>query len=501
MMHRRNHWIPVLVVGLIVGGVLWGPAAWEQIARAVQARTRSQQLAELSRGDRLSPLFQAVAQAVKPSVVVVRVTQKFALAGAEPEDESAGPGFVPRPGTPEAADRYRYARGQGSGVIVDAEKGYILTNHHVVWNADSVEIILPDGRVFQTEWIRSDRKTDIAVLKIQADHLREAPLGDSDTVQTGQWVLAVGAPLGLPQTVTAGIVSGTGRSTGDGLMLQDFIQTDAAINRGNSGGPLVNTRGEVVGINTAILSNTGMNVGVGMAVPSNMARHVMDQLIAHGEVVRGFLGVSYQEIDPPLARSFSLPHNRGTLVTGVLPDSPAERAGIKPEDFIVAVGGQDIRSGNVLRNVVAMIAPGQAVRVTLYRDGQRREVELLVGTMPSPPKVRPEQPATGRTSGLYDVCGLVVQTLTADRARKYGYPRETRGVLVAGVDRGGQGWEDGLRAGMVITHVGDQAIADGASYARQLAAHAEARGVRMRFITPTGVRRYVYLPIDEPGAD
>jgi len=489
----------LLVVG-VLAAVLLGPAAVEQIARAVQSRTRQQELAELARGDRLSPLFQAVAKAVKPSVVVVRVTQKFALAGSD-SDDAAGPTMVPRPGTPEAADRYRYTRGQGSGVIVDAEQGYILTNHHVVWNADRVEIILPDGRVYETEWIRSDRKTDVAVVKIKADNLRAARLGDSDTVETGQWVLAVGAPLGLPQTVTAGIVSGTGRSTGDGVMLQDFIQTDAAINRGNSGGPLVNTRGEVIGINTAILSNTGMNVGVGMAIPSNMARHVMDQLIAHGKVVRGFLGVSYQEIDPPLARSFSLPHNRGTLVTGVLPDSPAERAGIAVEDFIVAVGDQEIRSGNVLRNVVAMIAPGQEVGVTLYRDGQRRQVTLTVGTMPTAPQTRPARPDSRPTSRIYDVCGLLVRTLSPQRARQFGYARETRGVLVTGVDRGSEGWESGLREGMVITHVGDTRVTDGKEYAAQLAAHAGQGGVRVRFITPTGVRRYVYLPIIEPPAE
>jgi Do/DeqQ family serine protease len=266
----------------------------------------------------------------------------------------------------------------GSGVIVDAAQGYVLTNAHVVENASSIEVTTKDNRRFNGKLIGRDPDTDIAVLQIPAGGLTAVPIGDSDRLQVGDFVLAIGNPFGLGQTVTSGIISALGRS-GLGIEgYEDFIQTDASINPGNSGGPLVDLQGRVVGINTAILAPGGGNVGIGFAVPINMARQVMDQLINYGEIRRGRIGVAIQDLTPDLAPALGTRHTSGAVIARVEPGSPAERAGLRPNDIIVAINGAPMRSGSELRNRVGLSRIGDEVELTVEHGGVERNVTVRI---------------------------------------------------------------------------------------------------------------------------
>ena len=277
--------------------------------------------------------------------------------------------------------RMRETEATGSGVIVDAGRGYVLTNGHVVENATKIEVTTKDNRRFTAKLVGSDPETDIAVLQIPPDNLTAVPLGDSDRLEVGDFVLAIGNPFGLGQTVTSGIVSALGRS-GLGIEgYEDFIQTDASINPGNSGGPLVNLNGECVGINTAILAPGGGNIGIGFAVPVNMARRVMDQLIRYGEVKRGRIGVAIQDLTPDLAQAMSTSHTSGAVIARVEPDSPAERAGLRSGDLVVSANGVPVRSGTQLRNVIGLTGVGSAVdlRIDRQRFGIQRRRQYRGG--------------------------------------------------------------------------------------------------------------------------
>ncbi|WP_297527737.1 DegQ family serine endoprotease [Thiohalobacter sp.] len=261
----------------------------------------------------------------------------------------------------------------GSGVVVDAERGYVITNHHVIANADRIRVMLSDGRQFDAELIGSDPDSDIAVIRIPAQRLTALPLADSDRLRVGDFVVAIGNPFGLGQTVTSGIVSALGRS-GLGIEgLEDFIQTDASINPGNSGGALVNLRGELVGINTAIIAPGGGNVGIGFAIPVNMARAIMTQLIEHGEVRRGRLGILVQDLTPELAEAFGLPaERRGTVIADVVENSPAHRAGLRPGDILLAINDRAIEDTADVRNRIGLLRVGDEVRIEVLRNGKRR---------------------------------------------------------------------------------------------------------------------------------
>jgi Do/DeqQ family serine protease len=274
--------------------------------------------------------------------------------------------------------RERETQATGSGVIVDAARGYVLTNGHVVENATRIEVTTKDNRRFTAKLIGRDSDTDVAVLQIPAGNLVAVPIGDSDRLQVGDFVLAIGNPFGLGQTVTSGIVSALGRS-GLGIEgYEDFIQTDASINPGNSGGPLVNLRGECVGINTAILAPGGGNIGIGFAVPVNMARRVMDQLIQHGEVKRGRIGVAIQDLTPDLAQAMHTSHTTGAVIARVDPGSPAERAGLRSGDLVIAANGVAVRSGTQLRNVIGLTRIGSNVDLTVDRRGSEYRVAVNV---------------------------------------------------------------------------------------------------------------------------
>jgi Do/DeqQ family serine protease len=276
-------------------------------------------------------------------------------------------------------------RSAGSGVIVDAEKGYVLTNHHVIDEADSVTVTLKDRRSFKAKVIGSDAGTDIALLQIEPERLTALTLGDSDSLAVGDFVVAIGNPFGLGQTVTSGIVSALGRSGLNIEGYEDFIQTDASINPGNSGGALVNSKGELIGINTAIIGPAGGNVGIGFAVPSNMARAVMDQLIDYGEVRRGRLGVSVQNLTPALAEALDVRSPRGAVVTQVESGSPAAQAGLRPGDVIVEINRQPIDDATDLRNLVGMSEIGGGLNIIFYREGQERRLSTQVGRIEASP--------------------------------------------------------------------------------------------------------------------
>src|SRR4051794_7481713 len=277
-----------------------------------------------------------------------------------------------------ARPQMRETEATGSGIIVDAARGYVLTNGHVVENATKIEVTTKDNRRYTAKLIGRDSETDIAVLQISPDNLTAVPLGDSDNLQVGDFVLAIGNPFGLGQTVTSGIVSALGRS-GLGIEgYEDFIQTDASINPGNSGGPLVNLNGECVGINTAILAPGGGNIGIGFAVPVNMARRVMDQLIRYGEVKRGRIGVAIQDLTPDLAQAMSTSHTSGAVIARVEPDSPAERAGLRNGDLVVSANGVPVRSGTQLRNVIGLSGVGSAVDLRIDRKGSEYSIAVNI---------------------------------------------------------------------------------------------------------------------------
>jgi Do/DeqQ family serine protease len=336
--------------------------------------------------------------------------------------------------------------GAGSGVIVDAMNGYILTNHHVIANADEITVTLLENRSFAARVVGSDEASDLAVLQIEGTSLKSVPFGDSTKVRVGDYVVAIGNPFGFSNTVTSGIVSALGRSGLDNDAFEDFIQTDASINPGNSGGALVNLNGELVGISSAIISRTGGNVGIGFAIPVNMARAVMDQLIATGTVRRGLLGVVIQDITPEVADVLGLSGNSGALVSKVNENSAAEKAGIRIEDVIVTINGTRLRTSGSLKNAIGLLPPGEQVTVGLIRGGREQTVVATLNELaPSaaravaPPRV--EQPPA--FDSVFEGADLVVNESSA------GVP----GLLVTRVDPDSTAGTSGLRPGDVITKI------------------------------------------------
>lgn len=357
---------------------------------------------------------------------------------------------------PRQAPQSHREGGLGSGVVVSAD-GYILTNNHVVDGATDVVVTLPDRREFKAKVIGTDAKTDIAVIKIDASNLPVITVGNSAKMQIGDAVLAIGNPYGVGQTVTMGIVSATGRA-GLGIEdYEDFIQTDASINPGNSGGALVNDRGELIGINTAILApGSGGNQGIGFAVPVNLVRNVMDQIVTHGSVERAYLGVTIQEVTPAIARAIGLNGPEGALVSDVSPNSPAQRAGLQSGDVILAMNGTPVAESNQLRMNVSLMNPGQTVHLKVFRNGQTSEITAQVGTLPGQKVERASR--EGGAAGSQALEGVSVEDLDAQTARQAGLPANTRGVVVTQVDPGSAAAQAGLKQGDVIQEVNHRAV-------------------------------------------
>jgi len=344
--------------------------------------------------------------------------------------------------------RERRTQSLGSGVVVDARNGYVVTNHHVIEGAETITVTLRDGRQLKAKFIGSDPETDIAVIQVPATNLAVLTLADSDALRVGDFVVAIGNPFGLGQTVTSGIVSALGRS---GLGIQgyeNFIQTDASINPGNSGGALVNLRGELVGINTAILAPSGGNVGIGFAIPSNMVRQLLEQLVRYGAIKRGRLGVTVQDLTPELSNAFSLEPQQGAVIAQVTPNSAADRAGLKAGDVVTVINDKPIHSSNELRNIIGLLPVGETVNLTILRAGKPMTIKTVVGAF-TPASV------TGKTINPR-LAGAVFKEI-GPGSPGYG---QVEGVLVDKVERGSPAERVGLRRNDVIIGVNRQAVND-----------------------------------------
>jgi len=413
--------------------------------------------------------FAPVVKKVLPAVVNISsskvVKTPTAFEGQIPDElrQFFGDNSQGRRGMPRQPGEQR-EQGLGSGVIVSPE-GYILTNNHVVEEATDVKVTLSDKREFKARVIGTDPKTDIAVLKIDASGLPAIVIGDSSKVQIGDYALAVGNPFGVGKTVTMGIVSATGR-TGLGIeAYEDFIQTDAPINPGNSGGALINDRGELVGINTAIISHGSEgNQGIGFAVPVNLARTVMDQILKNGKVTRAYLGIVPQDVTPAMAKAFGEKEPHGALVGDVSPDSPAQRSGLLKGDIILELNGKPVEDANQLRMSISMMSPDAGVTLKVFRNGAEREVAVKLAELPvKEASVRSDSDATKSA-----LAGVSVEDVDTQTARQLGLPANAAGVVVTGISPSSPAVDSGLRRGDVIQEVNRQPVKNTSDFERAM---------------------------------
>jgi serine protease Do len=503
--HRKTHAVSLIVVLallLIAGVAVWLPSIVARLSYAAEAGRAQAAQQQLGVARDLSTAFRYTAKALRPSVVSISSVKK--VEPQSPQRRSVPPnipeefrGFfdddlferffeqIPRRGFVQ--------RGLGSGLIISAD-GYILTNNHVVRDADEVTVTLSDDQEFQARTVGTDAETDLAVLKIDATGLVPARLGDSDAIEVGDWVLAIGSPMGLDQTVTAGIISAKGRSNMGITQFENFIQTDAAINPGNSGGPLVNLQGEVVGINTAIASRTGGNLGIGFAIPSKMALQVKDAIIRDGKVERGWLGAAIQDLTDELADSFGFGSLDGVLVGDVVADGPAAKAGLAAGDIVVQLNGQAMKSASQLRNSVAALRPGSRAQLVVFRQGRQLNFTLNIGNRAELSKLlgaatpADQQPAERGADEL----GVTVQTLTPQLARQLGVDANLQGVVVTQVEPGSLAQRAGLGPRDIITSVGNTAVVDADGFLTAVGQQDVSKGIRLQAMRD-GVRRFVFI--------
>ncbi len=367
----------------------------------------------------------------------------------------------------------------GSGVIIDAGKGYILTNHHVANNADTIRVTLKDGRTFKARLIGSDPGTDIALVQIKAKNLTAVPLGDSESLRVGDFVMAIGNPFGLGQTVTSGIVSALGRSMVGAEKYEDFIQTDASINPGNSGGALINSKGELMGINTAIIAPSGGNVGIGFAVPSNMAKAVMGQLLEFGEVRRGRIGISIQTLTPDIAAALGLGAQHGAVISSVEKGAPAEKAGLKAGDVIIAINDRPVDDSNDVRNRVGLLVRGTKVHLTIIRDGRKRIVPVKISK-----SITTEIKAG---TSIPQLEGARLSNIPANHPAS----GQVEGILVESIERGSPAARTGLHAGDIITALNRQPVSSLNDLQR--AARASSQGVLALNIWRNGSELFIFV--------
>jgi len=417
--------------------------------------------------------YAPVVKVVAPAVVTVRAShrvqeqQQFPFFD-EPFFRQFFGGAMPRGGTSAVEEAL------GSGVIVRPD-GHILTNQHVIDGAQDIKVDLntEPRRTYSARLVGSDAPSDLAVLKIDASSLPVLDLGNSDQVRVGDICLAVGNPLGIGESVTSGIISAKGRATGlSNGNFQDFLQTDAPINRGNSGGALVNTRGELIGINSQILSSNGGNMGIGFAIPSNMAREVLDQLISKGKVSRGMMGVGVQAVTANLAESLGMKEPQGLLVNSVRPGGPAAKAGIKTGDIILQMNGQPVNDPNILRNRIAGSAPGTQVTLSMLRNGKPEQVQVTLGTWSPEAEAAETAPSPSTTEGTGPArprLGVGVGPMTPDLASQLGVPSNTQGLVVESVDPNGAAAQVGIETGDIIQQVNHQAVRSTADLTAALA--------------------------------
>ncbi len=420
-----------------------------------------------------SKAFSGVAKQATPAVVAVHVRSKVETrsmgygSGSPFEDDFFERFFgrrMPRQQQPQGP---QYREGQASGFIISAD-GYVLTNHHVIDDADEITLIMDDGQKYENiKLIGSDDQADVALLKIEdAENLPFLELGDSDELEIGEWVIAIGNPFGLTETLTVGVVSALGRKVGGEDVYQDFIQTDAAINPGNSGGPLLNLEGKVVGINSAIITGDRGYMGIGLAVPVNMAKGIKDQLIQSGKVQRGYVGIGMQDIPSEMAEFFKLENNKGALVNSVTEEGPADKAGLKKDDVVIRVGNKDIDDSQDLKNIIGFTAPETEVEFTIVRNGKEKKVVVKVGSK--------DESELADTSDVGKKFGLTVKTIDEELADRY-RTEEGVGVVVVGVRTGSPAARVGIREGMVILEVNRTEVSDVGEFNEAIKESAETK--------------------------
>lgn len=456
------------------------------IAPQVENEQRAAQDQPIRSLSDLNDAFVGLADNASPTVVTISTQRTVRRQQRSPFDMFDEFFRGPRGQAPE---REFQQRAQGSGVIV-ASDGIILTNHHVIANADTILVRTADNQQLGATIIGSDPSTDIAVLQVEAEGMPYMRFGDSERLRVGEWVMAIGSPLSenLAQTVTQGIVSAKGRADINLVEFEDFIQTDAAINPGNSGGPLINMSGELVGINTAIASRSGGSQGIGFAVPANMAQRVMESIIEYGAVVRGYIGVTGQDVDPTLARALDLDRARGAVISQILQDSPAEEAGLREQDVILEYDGRPLDSYAQFRSYVASRAPGTEVDLLINRDGEEMEITVSLGE-------RPDNELTdAEVENLMERYGFMVEQLDENLAEQFRLPPNLEGVVVTDMERSSQAYQQGLRPGDLIIAVNRRRIANMNQF-NEIMMQAEEEGVALFQVVRQNQRLFVAIDL------
>ncbi|NOX21245.1 MAG: DegQ family serine endoprotease [Nitrospirae bacterium] len=439
----------ILLIGFLLGGLTYY-TLYERINKPTYLPYRQPEVSENVRS--INRDFADVVRSVSPAVVNISTTKRYQGTG------TLNDGFFDFFNPFHRGPRQYKEQSLGSGVII-SQDGYIITNHHVIEQADEIRVTLYDRRSFKARVVGADPKTDIALIKIKESGLPTIPWGNSDTLSVGEFVLAIGNPFGLSHTVTMGIVSAVGRANVGIADYEDFIQTDAAINPGNSGGPLVNTKGELVGINTAIFSRSGGYQGIGFAVPSNMVRAVIEQLMKKGKVVRGWLGVTIQDLTPELAREFGINKTTGALVSDVLRGSPADRAGIKRGDVIVRFDNKTVENVSMLRNLVAQSPIGSRKTIEVIRNRRPKRLTVVVAELPKEFNEFAED-YTVQAEVANALYGVTVTDITPAIARQLGVSLKEKGVVVVDVQTDSPAHDAGLKKGDIIQEIDSKDIKD-----------------------------------------
>jgi serine protease Do len=485
------------VVCLALSGLLYeGHRVFPQFTLAGGAGLDGQEIESLERQNKA---YERIAESVTPAIVAIQSTQVIKVQQSpfmDPFFRQFFGDMFPQFGPP----REQRERALGSGVIVSGE-GYIVTNNHVVSKATQIQVLLSDKRTFKGKVVGADPRTDIAVIKIDAQNLPVVPFGDSGQLKVGDTVMAFGNPFGQYFTVTKGIVSALGRSLADPDKFEDFIQTDAAINPGNSGGALVNVRGQVIGINTAIISGNsgpggeGSFIGIGFAIPSNTAKHVMEDLIKRGKVSRGYLGVSIKSLNEAFAKEFKVPDTSGALVDEVTPGGPADKAGIKNGDVIRKINGQTVEGSSQLQAMVTNMNPGTEVKLDILRDGQPVTIRLTLGERPANLSVTA---GFGKAPSEGPLRGITVQNLTPDLRDRLGLPPNVRGVVITELDPSSPAAQGSLQPGDVIESIDRHPVNSVTDFSRWA---AETKGQTLLRINRQGNGYFVVISPGDSGGD
>ncbi len=437
---------------------------------------------------KISQAFSSIAERSAPAIVYIE-TERVVTSTPHPFPfDFFGDEFFKRFFSPP---KYR-ERGAGSGFIISKD-GYIVTNNHVIDKAQRITVKLLDGRTFQGKVVGTDPFSDVAVIKVEAQGLPTLPLGNSDLIRVGEWVIAIGNPFGLTHTVTVGVISAKGRS-GIGITdIEDYIQTDAAINPGNSGGPLLNLKGEVIGMNTAIFSRSGGYMGIGFAIPINIVKAVVEQIKTHGKVERGWLGVIIQDLTPSLAKELGIKVKEGVLVTEVIPNSPAAKAGLKEKDVILSVNGKPVKTASELRSQVLLLRPGSKVELEILRGEEKKKVTVIIET-PKEGYITSKAEKEELENILAEF-GLAISDITPDLARRLGIPPQIKGVVIIEVYPDTPAEYAGLRPGLVIDEVNKKRVNNSVEFFEVFKEAKEKKRLLLGIKTARG-RYYVTLSLE-----